>query len=50
MTVENLYWVLKSLRKDEMTPSDRAVMDRMKECYGLYISEEEWQKTVNKLV
>lgn len=42
ITLESLAWVLKSLRKDEMTPTDKLVASRIKECYGIKITNQEW--------
>ena len=38
ISLQSLYWVLLNIRKDEMTPTDKLVMSRIKECYGLKIN------------
>jgi len=42
-TQEVLNWVLKSLRNDEMLPSERAILSRAKEAFDLKPSENEWE-------
>jgi hypothetical protein len=35
LSLESLLWTLRSLRKDEMLPSERAIQSRMKEAFDL---------------
>jgi hypothetical protein len=35
LSVEALVWVLRAIRRDEMTPTDKLLQSRMKECYGM---------------
>ena len=37
LSYEALLWVLQSLRKDEMQPSERAIVSRAKEAFGVKI-------------
>ncbi|CAD8052801.1 unnamed protein product [Paramecium primaurelia] len=42
ISLQSLYWVLLNIRKDEMTPTDKLVMSRIKECYGLKLNIQDW--------
>lgn len=43
LTLEVLHWILRSLRNDEMLPSERAILSRVKEAFDIKPSEEEWE-------
>lgn len=35
ITYENLFWVVKSIQRDLITPTERLVVSRVKECFGI---------------
>lgn len=41
--MESLYWVLKSLHKDEMCPNERAIQSRVKEAFGIKLNSAMWE-------
>ncbi|CAD8140976.1 unnamed protein product [Paramecium pentaurelia] len=47
LTYENLFWVIKSIKKDLITPTERLVQSRIKECYGFKYSRYEWNHIIN---
>ena len=44
--MESLYWVLKSLHKDEMCPNERAIQSRIKEAFGIKLNSVMWEMLV----
>jgi len=46
LTLENLYWVVKSLALDKLTPTEDIVMARVKEAYGLKMKTKIWSKVI----
>lgn len=44
LTLQSLYWILLNIRKDEMTPTDKLVMSRIKECYGIKLNIQDWNQ------
>lgn len=49
ITHECIAWVLTSLRKDEMTPTERAVQSRIKEAFAFKISNPLWDVILEDL-
>lgn len=49
ISVESLCWILKTLRKDAMTPTEKIIVSRIKECFGLKISPKQWEKSILSL-
>jgi len=47
ITLESLVWVLRSLKRDEMSPNERAIQSRIKESYALKLSSAEWEAIVD---
>ncbi len=45
-----LVWVLKSIKIDKMTPSEKFVISRIKECFSLKISQKVWEKRILKAI
>lgn len=43
ISFESILWVLKSLQIDEMAPNERAVQSRVKEAFGVKISNYLWE-------
>ena len=44
LSLECLTWVLRSLRRDEMCPNERAVQSRIKEAFAYKIPALLWEK------
>jgi len=42
ISIQSLIWVIISLLKDKMTPTEKIILCRIKECYTLKISKKEW--------
>lgn len=42
-SLESLLWTLRSLKADEMTPSERAIQSRMKEGFDFKPTSEQWR-------
>jgi len=49
ITHECLTWVLTSLKKDEMTPTERAIQSRIKEAFAFKISNLLWEYIIESL-
>jgi hypothetical protein len=49
ITHECLTWVLLSLKKDEMTPTERAIQSRIKEAFAFKIGPTLWEYIVESL-
>jgi len=49
ITHECLAWVLASLKRDEMTPSERAIQSRIKEAFAFKIGTSLWDYIVESL-
>ena len=47
---ECITWVLTSLRKDEMTPTEKAVQSRIKEAFAFKITTQLWEYIMESLV
>lgn len=46
---ESIKWVLTSLKKDEMTPTEKAVQSRIKEAFAFKIPSSLWEFIVEAL-
>lgn len=46
---ECLTWVLTSLKKDEMTPSERAIQSRIKEAFAFKIASPLWDCIIESI-
>ena len=46
LSLESLTWVLKSIRKDAMTPTEKIILSRIKECFKLKITPKQWEKVL----
>lgn len=44
-----LQWVITSLRRDEMTPTESAIKNRTKEAFDFKISSEQWESLMNSI-
>lgn len=43
INLRTLKWVLRSLKFDEIMPTERSIQSRIKEAFGLKLSPEEWE-------
>jgi len=43
LTLESLSWVIKSIKLDLMTPTEKLILSRIKEVYGLKIDQGRWK-------
>jgi len=41
-----LRWVILSIVKDKMTPTEKLILNRVKECFGLKISQKQWESII----
>ena len=46
---ECLEWVITSLARDEMTPTEAAIKNRTKEAFALKIYEEQWDSVMSSI-
>lgn len=46
VSLEALFWVLKSLKNDEMAPNEKTIQSRVKEAFGYKINTILWDKLV----
>ena len=46
LSLESMTWVLKSIRKDAMTPTEKIILSRIKECFRLKITPKQWEKVL----
>jgi len=46
ISLESVMWILRSLERDEMTPTERSVQSRFKESFGIKINAQEWERTM----
>lgn len=44
VSLESITWCLRSLRIDEMTPTEKAIQSRVKEAFGYKINSKLWEK------
>jgi hypothetical protein len=49
ISYECLQWVLYSLRRDEMSPTERAVQSRIKEAFAFKISASLWESILDAI-
>ena len=49
ITYENLFWVVKSIQRDLITPTERLVVSRVKECFGIKLQKSEWELIIYSL-
>lgn len=49
ITHECVTWVLTSLKKDEMTPTERAIQSRIKEAFAFKIASSLWDCILESL-
>lgn len=49
LSLESLVWVLKSIRKDAMTPTEKIILSRIKECFRLKITPKQWERVLQSI-
>jgi hypothetical protein len=49
ISVEAIVWILQSIRRDYMTPSEKLIFSRIKECFGYKLNQCEWTSLMNHL-
>ena len=42
ITIESLGWVCRSIKRDAMTPTEKLILSRIKECYDLKLEADYW--------
>lgn len=50
LSIQSLIWVLKSIKKDLMTPTEKLIISRIKECYGLKIELNRWKEILDYIL
>lgn len=50
LSIQSLLWILESIKKDKMTPSEKLIFSRVKECYGLKINQYVWAQIIHRLL
>ncbi|KAL4459358.1 hypothetical protein ABPG74_017971 [Tetrahymena malaccensis] len=46
ISIEVVIWIILSIRNDEMTPNEKMVLSRIKECYGVKINQLYWNGVI----
>jgi len=49
LDVASLIHVLKSIKNDRMTPTEKLILSRIKECYGLKIDQNQWKSILTSI-
>jgi len=49
LDVASLIYVLKSIQNDRMTPTEKLILSRIKECYGLKIDQNKWRSILTSI-
>lgn len=49
MSHQCLQWVITSLRRDEMTPTEAAIKNRTKEAFALKVYDEQWETIMSSI-
>lgn len=47
LSLQSLIWILKSIKLDLMTPCEKLVISRIKQCFALKITTKNWEKILN---
>jgi len=50
ITIESLSWAIKSIKIDLMTPTEKLILSRIKECYGLKIEQTRWKEILDYIM
>ncbi|KAL4448784.1 hypothetical protein ABPG74_012873 [Tetrahymena malaccensis] len=49
ISLQSLIWIIKSIKQDLMTPTDKLILSRIKECFGLKLTPKSWDMILNHL-
>lgn len=49
VSVESLIWVIRSVKLDAMTPGEKLILSRIKECFYIKLHSKFWQSILNYL-
>lgn len=49
ISLEVIGWVLRSLKRDEMTPTEKTIQSRVKEAFAYKITPSLWKATLNQI-
>lgn len=44
LSYESLTWILRSIQRDRITPTEKIIISRIKEIFSIKISKEQWNK------
>lgn len=50
LSLEAIHWIILSIAKDHMTPSDRLIQSRVKEYFGVRVGFDDWQAFLVHLI
>ena len=50
ITIESLGWVAKSIKRDEMAPTEKLILSRIKECFALKLDPNVWKLLLDMLL
>lgn len=50
ITIESLGWVIKSIKRDGMAPTEKLILSRIKECFGLKLEANVWKNLLSILL
>ena len=50
ITVESLGWICRSIKRDAMTPTEKLIISRVKECFGFKLESKAWRTLLNFLL
>lgn len=50
LTIESLSWVIKSIKNDLMTPTEKLILSRVKECYCLKMDQTKWKEVLDYIL
>jgi hypothetical protein len=50
LSVESLKWIVKSIKNDMMSPTEKLIISRIKECYGLKIDSAFWKNMITYIL
>jgi len=43
LSLQSLVWTIKSIKLDLMTPTEKLVLSRIKECFALKLTPKSWE-------
>ena len=49
LSVESLIWVIRSIKADRMTPNEKLILSRVKECFDIKVHNKLWQNILTYL-